>query len=131
MATVNNGVDVTLKKKQIKGSIVFPTTVRGLDGKSAYEIAVEQGYEGTIEEWLESLQGDSGVYIGSEEPSDEDINVWIDPNGQPTTGIVTSVNNKTGEVTLDAEDVGALPDDTEIPTIEYLSSSDIIAIWNM
>lgn len=28
----------------------------GAEGKSAYEIAVEQGYEGTEEEWLESLQ---------------------------------------------------------------------------
>lgn len=32
----------------------------GTDGKSAYEIAVEQGYTGTEEEWLESLKGDSG-----------------------------------------------------------------------
>lgn len=26
-------------------------------GKSAYEIAVEQGFEGTEQEWLDSLQG--------------------------------------------------------------------------
>lgn len=31
------------------------------DGKSAYEIAVEHGYEGTEEEWLESLHGKEGV----------------------------------------------------------------------
>lgn len=30
----------------------------GSDGASAYEIAVENGFEGTEEEWLESLQGD-------------------------------------------------------------------------
>lgn len=29
----------------------------GADGKSAYDIAVEQGYTGTAEEWLESLKG--------------------------------------------------------------------------
>lgn len=29
-------------------------------GKSAYEIAVENGFEGTEEEWLESLKGDDG-----------------------------------------------------------------------
>lgn len=28
------------------------------DGKSAYEIAVQHGFEGTEEEWLESLHGD-------------------------------------------------------------------------
>lgn len=32
----------------------------GSDGKSAYDIAVENGFEGTPEEWLESLKGDKG-----------------------------------------------------------------------
>ena len=29
----------------------------GNDGKSAYEIAVENGFQGTEEQWLESLKG--------------------------------------------------------------------------
>ena len=29
-------------------------------GKSAYELAVEQGYEGTVDEWLTSLKGSNG-----------------------------------------------------------------------
>lgn len=33
---------------------------KGLDGKSAYEIAVEHGYKGTEEEWVWSLKGDPG-----------------------------------------------------------------------
>lgn len=32
-------------------------------GKSAYDIAVEQGFQGTEQEWLKSLQGQS-PYIG-------------------------------------------------------------------
>src|SRR5690625_5679910 len=32
----------------------------GADGKSAYEIAVEQGFEGDVDEWLESLKGELG-----------------------------------------------------------------------
>ena len=32
----------------------------GINGKSAYDLAVEQGYTGTVEEWLESLKGDQG-----------------------------------------------------------------------
>src|SRR5690625_5312840 len=32
----------------------------GADGKSAYEIAVEQGFEGDVDEWLESLKGERG-----------------------------------------------------------------------
>lgn len=34
--------------------------VAGEDGKSAYEIAVEHGFEGTEAEWLESLKGEQG-----------------------------------------------------------------------
>lgn len=36
----------------------------GADGKSAYEIAVENGFVGTEQEWLESLKGDTPC-IGS------------------------------------------------------------------
>ena len=33
------------------------------NGKSAYEIAVENGFQGTVQEWLRSLQGET-PYIG-------------------------------------------------------------------
>ncbi len=33
----------------------------GKAGKSAYELAVEQGFEGSLDEWLESLKGNDGV----------------------------------------------------------------------
>ncbi len=33
----------------------------GIDGKSAYDLAVEKGYNGTVEEWLASLVGEAGV----------------------------------------------------------------------
>lgn len=36
--------------------------VGGGDGKSAYELAVEKGYSGTLDEWLDSLQGKSFTY---------------------------------------------------------------------
>ena len=32
----------------------------GADGKSAYELAVENGYQGTLSEWLASLAGEAG-----------------------------------------------------------------------
>lgn len=81
--TVNNqktlGRLVTSKAVQIPGP-------PGSAGKSAYELAVENGFVGTIEEWLESLEGptgpkgDSGVYIGENPP--EDVSVWIYPNNE-------------------------------------------------
>lgn len=45
------------------------------DGKSAYQIAVENGYDGTEEEWLASLKGDTGAngsdYILTNEDKNE------------------------------------------------------------
>lgn len=69
----------------------------GLDGKSAYEIAKELGFEGSEEEWIKSLQGESGVYVGTEEPT-EDIKVWINPEGRIFNETVTSVNGQTGDI---------------------------------
>src|SRR5690625_2785598 len=38
----------------------FVTGGAGKDGKTAYENAVEHGFEGTEEEWLLSLKGEKG-----------------------------------------------------------------------
>lgn len=59
----------------------------GADGKSAYEIAVEEGFEGDKDTWLASLKGDDGapgIVISSEEPTDPSHPVWIDPEGDET-----------------------------------------------
>lgn len=69
----------------------------GLNGQSAYELAKELGFEGTEEEWIESLKGDSGVYVGSEEPIG-DYNVWINPEGRVINDTVTSINGQTGDI---------------------------------
>lgn len=48
----------------LKGIITGTGTLSGklsnafLQGMSAYDLAVESGFEGTVEEWLESLKGD-------------------------------------------------------------------------
>lgn len=44
----------TLLKTYVKQTI--ETTTKG---KSAYEIAIEQGFQGSEQEWLKSLQGES------------------------------------------------------------------------
>ena len=43
--------------QEITGNLEY---VKMLAGKSAYEIAVEEGFEGTEAEWLESLKGKDG-----------------------------------------------------------------------
>ena len=35
----------------------------GENGKSAYELAVEAGFEGTLEEWLDSINGKDGISV--------------------------------------------------------------------
>lgn len=42
----------------------------GVDGKSAYELAVENGFVGTVVEWLASLVGPMGPSGSSEDPGD-------------------------------------------------------------
>lgn len=78
------------KKKNISGAL---NAFYGEDGKSAYEIAVANGFEGNEAEWIESLKGEqgkqgergnSGVYLGSGVMPD-DCNVQIDPNGEYLT----------------------------------------------
>lgn len=45
------------KRLQVMG--VIPVNEEDY-GKSAYELAVDHGFEGTEEEWLASLKGDKG-----------------------------------------------------------------------
>lgn len=63
-----------------------PINPAKFEGKSAYEIAKLNGFEGTEAEWLESLQGKSGVYVGSGNMPD-DCNVQVDLTGQSLSQI--------------------------------------------
>ena len=90
----------------------------GKDGKSAYEIAVLNGFSGTEQEWLESLKGDS-ANIG------ENGNWFI---GDTDTGVsamgVTSYNDLTDKPTLNGESIQG---EVAIPTI---STENIDNLFN-
>ena len=61
---VSNGVDLTIVDKNGTQNVGIRNGTDGTDGnegKSAYEIAVQNGYTGTEEEWLTSLKGADGV----------------------------------------------------------------------
>lgn len=47
-------MDVKVKAPRVTGAL---GAVYGADGKSAYEIACDNGFVGTEEEWLASLKG--------------------------------------------------------------------------
>lgn len=45
----------------------LPAPTAGKDGRNAYEVAVSLGYEGTVHQWMESLQGKAGEKCTPEE----------------------------------------------------------------
>lgn len=59
---------------------------KGLDGKSAYQIACEHGYVGTEEEWLASLKGKDGVSPDmSEYPKTTEVQTIVETVIQPVS----------------------------------------------
>ena len=50
----------TLNGEWLTGDQGERVMAQGMAGKSAYELAVENGYRGTLTEWLASLNGDNG-----------------------------------------------------------------------
>lgn len=66
--------------------------IDGSDGKSAYEIAVEQGYSGTAKDWIESLVGTSGksaYEIAVEQGYTGTVDEWI-----------SSITDKSGKLNV-------------------------------
>lgn len=60
-------VTYALLKKYVKNALAGAGAIQGKDGKSAYEIAVDNGFSGSESEWIASLAGVPGKtpYIGS------------------------------------------------------------------
>ena len=53
-------VTLALSKKYVRDSLEGAGALKGQDGRSAYQVAVDNGFSGTEQEWLNSLQGDQG-----------------------------------------------------------------------
>ena len=53
----------------------------GENGKSAYELAVDNGFKGTVEEWLESLQA-NGKAFTYEDFTEEQLAALVGPQGE-------------------------------------------------
>ena len=80
------------------------------DVKSAYEYAQSHGYTGTEEEFAEKLaNGFGGLHVGSGTPP-ASADVWVDPNGLPTSVEEWEFEMKDGStdektvVVIDSED---------------------------
>lgn len=100
----------------------------GKDGKSAYEIAVDNGFEGDQTEWIESLKGnpgDKGEPFKYENFTEEQLEDLIGPKGNPgergTDGTdgKDGIDGKDGENGKDGKD--ADPQFTEEQVAALLS----------
>lgn len=60
-----------LKPEREKRELFIPEIITGGNGKSAYEIAVQNGFEGTEDEWLDSLKGVSIASITQADSPDD------------------------------------------------------------
>lgn len=92
--------------------------VIGRDGKSAYEIAVENGFEGTETEWLESLKGEDGT-IGRDGA--------VGPQGEKGDTPVKGVDYFTEQ---DIQDIAAQvpqPDLSDYKKVIHLSSGTVLS----
>lgn len=119
-----DGISVT---HQWEGTIL---TVISASGASSADLKGEQGadgekgdkgekgnpftYEDFTPEQLAELKGDSGVYVGTEEPTDEGDTVWINPEG-----IVANPD----DFGLTEEDKAEIAKKVYVPRIE-ISDSD-------
>ena len=88
-------------------SVVYTThVIKSITGDTVIPAPLQSWYDAMIQ------------YIDDHSVSPEQIDAAVAEylEEHPVSAPVTSVNNKTGDVVLDASDVGALPDDTVIPT---------------
>ena len=81
MSTIGNAESYI----EVKGSLAIPDMITG---KSAYEIALLNGFKGTEKAWIDWLRngvdgkdGNPGVYVGTGEMP-EGYSVQIDPSGE-------------------------------------------------
>lgn len=107
-------VTYALVKKYVKASLAGAGALKGdpgKDGKSAYEVAVKNGYSGSEQQWIESLVGRPGdiPYVGG------NGNWFV---GAVDTGVragaITSYNDLTDKPTLNGD---VIQGDMEIQSI--------------
>lgn len=93
------GIDVVtlaLAKKYTKESLEGAGALKGEDGKSAYQLAVENGFKGSEKEWLSSLAphiGENGNWFAGEK--DTGIAATKISSTQDSQEIIFDENNKT------------------------------------
>jgi hypothetical protein len=97
---------ITTIRKKLNELIEYAGTLE--DGKSAYEIALDQGFEGNKSEWLLSLKGEKGDRGEKGEKGEKGDKGDKGDNGKDGTLIYPSMqlDPLTGELIISGEDLG-------------------------
>lgn len=102
----------------------------GADGKSAYELAVQEGYSGTLNQWLASLEGSPGAVgpTGPAGPAGESYEGYSSIcSNKDANGIFTTIDFKDATDTLRKKSVlsgGTSPSYTT-RTVTYYASDGV------
>ena len=108
---------------EVRGSLSIPDAITG---KSAYEIAVMHGFEGTEEEWLESLKGKDA----SEEQIAAAVAEYMKDKPAATIGEVTLLASKwVGEASPYSQ-VVTLAGVTENSQVDLTPSVEQLAVFH-
>jgi hypothetical protein len=76
------------------------------------------------------IEAENEVYVGTEEPTDEDVEVWINPDGEPVTipTKVSQLENDKNFVTDD--DLKGYAKTTDIPDVSKFITKDVSDLTN-
>ncbi|WP_303749374.1 YadA-like family protein [Stenotrophomonas pigmentata] len=119
-ATFNNVGDALLYLEGLGGGSgpsgpQGPAGQTGADGRSAYQVAVDNGFVGTQAEWLESLQGadgrdgeDGNAGSGSDVAAGDNIEVETNEDGTQTVSLADNIQlSDEGSLTVGGTTVNA------------------------
>lgn len=118
---------LAVSKKYTEDSLEGAGALKGDPGKSAYEVAVDEGYSGTEEEWLASLVGPQGEKGADGDKGDKgdkgDMGIGI-PSGGTAGQVITKKSGTDYDLewatlgNASQKDVTTYvsPDDDDIPT---------------
>ena len=93
-----------LESKIAEVDKIIAEGIETAQGKSAFEIAVENGFAGTVEEWLESLKGEKGTDGKDGKDGTNGVDGKDGQNGTDGRGIISSEINASGELVLTYSD---------------------------
>lgn len=142
--------DIIIRVTPTSSTVNKIVVATGVEGKSAYEVAVENGYEGTEAQWIASLSASSAVaeyanlaafpetgasgiiYVAKDTDLlyrwDTVTEDYVGVGGSGGGGAVDSVNGHTGVVVLTYSDVGAEP--AKGTDDNYVTDAEKVVIGN-